>query len=94
MEILARGGCVIGSNWGFAPELITHNVNGLLLPDNDDDWIEAIRQLRGDPARRQRYAQAALETGKAYHIAKVAPRFMALFARAMAHRKAPLVAQR
>ncbi len=94
MEILARGGCVIGSNWGFAPELIAHNVNGLLLPDNDDDWIDAIRQLRNDPARRQRYAQAALETGKAYHIAKVAPRFMALFERAMANRKAPLVAPR
>ncbi len=93
MEILARGGCVIGSNWGFTPELVQNDVNGLLLPDNDDDWLRAIRQLRTDPARRERYAKAAQETGQRYHVSNVAPRFMALFQRAMAKRSAPLVAQ-
>ncbi|ARU04347.1 glycosyl transferase family 1 [Comamonas serinivorans] len=92
MEILARGGCVVASNWGFVPELVQHDVNGLLVPDQDDAWIEAIRQLRADPARRARYAQAAIATGQRYHIANVAPRFMQLFRRAMAQRAAPLVA--
>lgn len=91
MEILARGGCVIGSNWGFIPELIQNDVNGLLLPDNDDSWIAAIQQLRADPARRARYAQAAIETGKRYHISAVAPRYLSLFERAMAQKRAPLL---
>ena len=90
MEILARGGCVIGSNWGFIPELIQIDVNGLLLPDSDDSWIAAIQQLRADPARRARYAQAAIETGKRYHISAVAPRYLSLFERAMAQKRAPL----
>jgi glycosyltransferase involved in cell wall biosynthesis len=94
MEILARGGCVIGSNWGFVPELVQNDVNGLLLPDNDDAWLGAIRQLRDDPARRARYGKAARETGKRFHISNVAPRFMDLFRLAMARRKAaPLLAQ-
>lgn len=88
MEILARGGCVIGSNWGFVPELVQHDVNGVLLPDSDDAWLDAIRQLRADPARRARYARAALETGRRFHIANVAPRFMELFELAMARRRA------
>ena len=88
MEILARGGCVIGSNWGFVPELVQNDVNGLLLPDSDDAWIGAIRQLRDDPARRQRYGRAARETGKRFHISNVAPRFMDLFRLAMARRRA------
>ena len=92
MEILARGGCIIGSNWGFIPELVHNDVNGLLLPDNDDSWIQAIEQLRADPARRARYAKAAIQTGKRYHISQVAPRYMALFERAMAHKRAPLAA--
>ena len=91
MEILARGGCVIGSNWGFIPELVNHDVNGLLLPDNDDSWIDAIRQLRADPARRARYAKAAIETGQRYHISQVAPRYMALFERALAQKRSPLM---
>lgn len=88
MEILARGGCVIGSNWGFVPELIQHDVNGLLLPDCDDDWIEAIRQLRADPARRARYSAAARKSSSQFHISAVAPKYMDLFRLAMARHKA------
>ncbi len=91
MEILARGGCIIGANWGFIPELVQNDVNGLLLPDNDDAWIDAIRALRADPARRARYSKAAQETGQQYHISNIAPRFMALFERALAQRRAPLL---
>ena len=87
MEILARGGCVIGSNWGFVPELVHNDVNGLLLPDNDEAWIQAIEQLRADPQRRARYQQAALATGQRFHISQVAPRFMGLFQLAMARRR-------
>lgn len=87
MEILARGGCIIGSNWGFVPELIQHDVNGMLAPDSDEAWLAAIRVLRGDPARRARYSAAARTTGEAFHISQVAPRYMQLFELAMAKRK-------
>ncbi|MEG1769788.1 MAG: glycosyl transferase family 1, partial [Comamonas sp.] len=82
----------IGTNWGFLPELVQNDVNGLLLPDNDDAWIAAIRALRADPARRARYSQAAQETGRKYHISQIAPRFLALFERALSQRRAPLLA--
>ena len=91
MEILARGGCIIASNWGFVPELVEHDVNGLLVPDHDDAWIDAIRQLRADPARRERYSKAARETGQKYHITNVAPRYQALFQRAISQKRAPLL---
>ena len=91
MEILARGGCIIASNWGFVPELVEHDVNGLLVPDHDDAWIDAIRQLRADPARRERYSKAARETGQKYHITNVAPRYQALFQRAISQKQAPLL---
>lgn len=87
MEILARGGCVIGSNWGFVPELIIDNVNGLLLPDDDNAWLAAIDELRNDPERRLRFSQGAMVTGQSYHISRVAPRYMSLFKKAILQRQ-------
>ncbi|WP_034388671.1 glycosyltransferase [Comamonas composti] len=87
MEILARGGCVLGSNWGFVPELVQHDINGMLLPDHDQAWLDAIRALRADPGRRARYAEAAIRTGQRFHISQVAPRYMDLFRLAMARRR-------
>ena len=94
MEILARGGCVIGSNWGFVPELVRHDINGMLAPDNDEAWLHAIRTLRADPARRARYGRAARETGRQYHISHVAPRFMELFRLAIAQRRVAVQQER
>lgn len=94
MEILARGGCIIGSNWGFVPELIEHDVNGMLAPDSDEAWLATIRQLQADPTRRARYSAAARRTGEAFHISKIAPRYMQLFELAIAKRQAQAMATR
>ena len=83
MEILARGGCVIAPNRGYSRELITDDVNGLLLPDDDDRWINAIHALKDDPDRRARYSAAARETGQRFHISSVADSYMQLFRKAM-----------
>ncbi|WP_126978653.1 glycosyltransferase [Frigidibacter oleivorans] len=98
MEILARGGCVLAPDRGYAAELIRSDENGLLLPDDDDAWIAAIRALLADPARRARYGAAARDTGRSYHIDRVAPRYMRLFRQAMAARdrrlgRSPVAAQ-
>lgn len=83
VEILARGGCVIAPDRGYAAELITDDVNGVLLPDDDEVWIATIRALMVDPARRARYSAAAREAGRGYHISNVAPRYLRLVRQAM-----------
>ncbi len=90
MEILARGGCVIAPDRGYAAELVIDDVNGLLLPDDDERWIEAIRALKQDPDRRARYGAAAQETGRSFHISAVAPRYMRLFRQAIEARRGRL----
>ncbi|KAA0912250.1 glycosyltransferase [Aquicoccus porphyridii] len=87
MEILARGGCVIAPDRGYASELIIDDVNGCLLPDDDDKWIEMIKALKDDPERRARYSKAARKTGRSFHISAVAPRYLRLFRQAMNARK-------
>lgn len=84
MEIMVRGRAVIGSDRCFLPELIRHGENGLLLPDDDDLWLREIRRLLADPAERARLGAGAAGSGGAYRMDKVAPRYMALFERAMA----------
>lgn len=87
VEILARGGCVLAPNRGYAAELITDDVNGVLLPDDDEAWIAAIRALMIDPARRLRYSTAARDMARDLHISAVAPRYLRLFDQAIKARK-------
>jgi glycosyltransferase involved in cell wall biosynthesis len=86
MEILARGKPIIASKRTFIPEIITDGVNGIMLDDDDDLWINTIRRLKADPAERNRLARAAAQTGQQYHIRVVAPRYMTLFERVIAGR--------
>ncbi len=87
VEILGRGGCVLAPDRGYATELIQHGVSGLLLPDDDDQWIDAIISLMADPARRFRYGQQARAlTRLQYSMAAVAPRYMTLFRKAVTNR--------
>ena len=89
VEILGRGGCVIAPDRGYASELIQDGVNGRLLPDDDDAWVEEIIALSRDPARRLRYGQAAKYLARIqYSLPAVAPRYMRLFRQAMDNRKA------
>ncbi|UOA33667.1 hypothetical protein DSM110093_03763 (plasmid) [Sulfitobacter sp. DSM 110093] len=89
MEILGRGGCVLAPDRGYAAEMIQDDVNGQLLPDNDDAWINAILALLDDPARRFRYGQKARNLARAqYDLSVTAPRYMTLFRQAMSNRAA------
>jgi glycosyltransferase involved in cell wall biosynthesis len=89
VEILGRGGCVLAPDRGYTAELITDDVNGQLLPDEDAAWIEAIQALQADPARRRRYSDAASRIARAqYSLPVVATRYMQLFRQACDNRKA------
>lgn len=87
VEILGRGGCVLAPNRGYAAELIQDDVNGQLLPDDDNAWIKAILALKDDRARRLRYSLTALAIARQqYGLRVVAPRYMRLFRQAMNNR--------
>lgn len=89
VEILGRGGCVLAPNRGYAAELILDDINGRLLPDDDDAWITEVEALAGDPARRLRYGQKARYLARLhYSLPAVAPRYMGLFRKAMDRRDA------
>ncbi|MHA3980609.1 glycosyltransferase [Halovulum sp. GXIMD14794] len=94
VEILGRGGCVLAPDRGYASELIMNDVNGCLLPDDDDAWIAAIESLQRDPARRLRYGTAARTLARQqYSLPAVAPRYMRLFRQAMDNHKARQAAE-
>ncbi|MBN7787135.1 glycosyltransferase [Ponticoccus gilvus] len=91
VEILGRGGCVLAPDRGYPAELIQDDVNGRLLPDDDEAWIDEITALAQDPERRLRYGQAACARGRLlYSLQAVAPRYLNLFRLAMDRRQARL----
>jgi glycosyltransferase involved in cell wall biosynthesis len=48
MESFAAGTPVIGSNLGGIPELVRHQVDGLLVePENVQAWADALRRCGG-----------------------------------------------
>ena len=62
-EAMARGLPVIASNIGGPVEIITHNVDGLLVEPGDvQELAAAITRLFEDPATRQRLGQVAHRT--------------------------------
>jgi glycosyltransferase involved in cell wall biosynthesis len=91
IEILGRGGCVLAPNRGYAAELIKNDVNGLLLPDDDAAWLDAIADLQADPERRLRYSREARAMARRnYSMHAVAPKYMKLFELSVNNRRARL----
>ncbi|MBK4215892.1 glycosyltransferase [Paracoccus caeni] len=86
MEILMRGGCVVAPDRGYPAELIQNEVNGVLLPDDDEAWLSAIRALKDDPDRRARLSRSARILGQQFSLSSVAPRYMQLFRQAVENR--------
>jgi glycosyltransferase involved in cell wall biosynthesis len=65
LEAMALAKPVIASAAGGNPELVDHEVNGLLVPPLDADaWATAISRLLGDAALSARLGQAARETAR------------------------------
>jgi len=63
MEAMATEIPTIGTNAGGVPEIITDNVNGLLVPPNDPPALAAaLRRLHEQPELRATLGQAARQT--------------------------------
>ena len=66
LEAAAAGKAVIATDLAGNPEVISHGVNGLLVPPNDAPALaEAIRSLRDDSELRQRLGREARATAVA-----------------------------
>ena len=60
MEAMAAGPVVVSSRHSGIPELVEHDVSGLLAPERDEEALAAaLARLRADAALRHRLAAAA-----------------------------------
>ena len=70
VEAMSAGAAVIASSLGAAPEIVTHDVTGLIVdPRSPDALAQALATLLGDPELRKRLAAA----GKLHAREKYAP---------------------
>ena len=69
LQYQAAGLPVLTNPVGVHPEMIQPGVNGW-LPVTDDDWVEAVKQLATDPARRDEMGRNARQSVEArYSVA-------------------------
>jgi len=60
LESLAAGRAVVATTAGGIPDVVTHDVNGVLVPEKDPDALaQALRRLIREPRTRERLGQEA-----------------------------------
>ena len=65
LEAMALGVPVVASRAGGNPDLVTHGVDGLLVPAREAAaFAAALEQLLGDPALRRRLGEAGRRTAR------------------------------
>ena len=63
LEAMSIGLPIVATSVGGIPEIIEHNVSGLLIPPRDEEALtKALLELADDPLRRNQLREAALES--------------------------------
>jgi polysaccharide pyruvyl transferase CsaB len=78
LEALASGCAVISSNVGGLPNLIHHEINGLLVEPEPSKIAAAISLLITDPHQRTAYQQAGVATARHFDISQWRKRWIDL----------------
>ncbi len=83
LEAMCFGCPSVASNVGGIPEVIEHNVSGVLVPFGDvDGYANAVKELIRDPARRTVLGNAAKSRARDHFSADaIVPRYEALYRR-------------
>jgi glycosyltransferase involved in cell wall biosynthesis len=78
LQYMAAGLPVVANPVGVQAEMVQHGVTGFLA-ETAEEWVQAIEQLAGDPALRQRLGRAGRELlEQEYSIAAGAARWQAV----------------
>ncbi len=78
-ELLGRGKIVIASNRCYVPEIISHDVNGLLCDYNDlDRWVRMTLDVLDDLDAHRVLGETARRMSRRYSIDRVAAEFLSL----------------
>ena len=65
MEAMLQSVCPVVTNVGGSPELIRHEIDGVVVPPEDPLAIaQGIRQLYSDLPRRERLARSAYQRAR------------------------------
>jgi glycosyltransferase involved in cell wall biosynthesis len=89
VEALAAGAPIVATCSGGTPEAVQNGVNGLIVPKDDVDALEAgMRNMASDPALRQRMRAANVIRAREYDWSSVARQYVSVYEQAIQHRKA------
>ncbi len=80
LEAMANGVCVVSTNVGGIPWMITNFQDGLLVPPEDElAMVDAIKSLLEEPDFAMRISQNARRTAERYDWSNVIPEWDTLF---------------
>lgn len=85
LEAMANGVCVVSTNVGGIPWMITNFQDGLLVPPEDElAMVNAIKSILEDPEFAMRISQNARKTAESHDWSNVIPEWNTLFNEVMA----------
>lgn len=85
LEAMANGVCVVSTNVGGIPWMVTNFHDGLLVPPEDDlAMVGAIQSLLEDPELATRISKNARQTAEQHNWSNVIPEWDKLFSETLA----------